>query len=94
MLIMWLPLGHMFSRLAVSRALFMANPNCHDKLQKAFCLFEDLRMHVFSGYPAIGSKLGFYTYMCVWCVMGVVVEMEVAVVVGSCCVGEAGKAHP
>merc|ERR1712070_999749 len=25
------------ARLAISRALFMANPNCHDALQKGFC---------------------------------------------------------
>jgi ribosomal protein S9 len=31
------------TRLAVSRALLAANPNCHDRLQKAFCLMEDTR---------------------------------------------------
>jgi len=31
------------ARLAVSRALLMANPACHDDLQKAFCLLEDTR---------------------------------------------------
>lgn len=31
------------TRLAVARALFQANPNCHDRLQKGFCLLEDTR---------------------------------------------------
>lgn len=31
------------TRLAVSRALLMANPACHDDLQKGFCLLEDTR---------------------------------------------------
>eukprot|EP00434_Breviolum_minutum_P018882 symbB.v1.2.016652.t3/scaffold1274.1/size127343/7 len=28
------------TRLAVSRALFQANPSCHDRLQRGFCLYE------------------------------------------------------
>mmetsp|Transcript_22650 Transcript_22650/g.51797 ORF Transcript_22650/g.51797 Transcript_22650/m.51797 type:complete len:372 (-) Transcript_22650:74-1189(-) len=31
------------ARLAVSRALFLACPACHDDLQKGFCLLEDTR---------------------------------------------------
>jgi len=31
------------TRLAVARALFEANPACHDRLQKGFCLLEDAR---------------------------------------------------
>lgn len=31
------------ARLAVSRALLMANPACHDDLQKGYCLLEDTR---------------------------------------------------
>lgn len=30
-------------RLAVSRALFNANPGCHDALQRGYCLLEDTR---------------------------------------------------
>jgi len=31
------------TRLAVARALLMANPACHDDLQRGFCLLEDMR---------------------------------------------------
>lgn len=31
------------TRLAVARALLMANPSCHDDLQRGFCLLEDTR---------------------------------------------------
>lgn len=42
------------TRLAVARALFQANPNCHDRLQKGFCLLEDTRqkMSKMAGKPS------------------------------------------
>ncbi|CAE6966050.1 rpsI, partial [Symbiodinium sp. KB8] len=37
------------TRLAISRALFQANPSCHDDLQKGFCLLEVELGHVLYG---------------------------------------------
>mmetsp|Transcript_115517 Transcript_115517/g.226524 ORF Transcript_115517/g.226524 Transcript_115517/m.226524 type:complete len:97 (+) Transcript_115517:1-291(+) len=31
------------ARLAIARALLMANPACHDDLQRGYCLLEDTR---------------------------------------------------
>eukprot|EP00439_Symbiodinium_sp_Y106_P071845 s2539_g13.t1 len=41
------------TRLAISRALFEANPSCHDDLQKGFCLLEVELGHVLYGVGTV-----------------------------------------
>jgi len=43
------------ARLAVARALLMANPSCHDDLQRGFCLLEDTRQRM-SNMPGKKQK--------------------------------------
>jgi len=47
------------ARLAVARALLMANPNCHDNLQSGFCLLEDTRQKMSKMPGKKGARAGF-----------------------------------
>ena len=49
------------TRLAVSRALFQANPSCHDRLQRGFCLYEDTRQKI-SKMPGKPGAQSSYTW--------------------------------
>ncbi|CAK9082108.1 unnamed protein product [Durusdinium trenchii] len=44
------------TRLAIARALFQANPACHDRLQEGFCLLEDTRQKMSSMAGRPGSQ--------------------------------------
>lgn len=46
------------TRLAISRALFQANPSCHDDLQKGFCLLEDTRQRLSHLAGRAGRRAG------------------------------------
>lgn len=47
------------ARLAIARALFMANPNCHDALQSGFCLLEDNRQKMSKMPGKSGARAGY-----------------------------------
>jgi len=47
------------ARLAVARALFKANPACHDRLQEGFCLLEDTRQRMSKMPGKAGARKGF-----------------------------------
>jgi len=47
------------ARLAIARALFMANPNCHDALQSGFCLLEDNRQKMSKMPGKAGARAGY-----------------------------------
>jgi len=47
------------ARLAVARALLMANPSCHDDLQKGFCLLEDTRQKLSKQPGRAGARKQF-----------------------------------
>jgi len=47
------------TRLAVARALLMANPSCHDDLQRGFCLLEDTRQKMSKMPGKKGSRASF-----------------------------------
>lgn len=47
------------ARLAVARALFAANPHCHDALQEGFCLLEDTRQKMSKQAGKAGARKGF-----------------------------------
>lgn len=47
------------TRLAVARALLQANPACHDRLQRGFCLLEDTRQKMSKQAGRAGARKGF-----------------------------------
>jgi len=47
------------TRLAVARALLMANPSCHDALQRGFCLLEDTRQKMSKMPGKMGRRASF-----------------------------------
>jgi len=47
------------TRLAVARALLMANPACHDALQRGFCLLEDTRQKMSKQPGRAGARKGY-----------------------------------
>eukprot|EP00929_Paragymnodinium_shiwhaense_P090643 TRINITY_DN50807_c0_g1_i1.p1 TRINITY_DN50807_c0_g1~~TRINITY_DN50807_c0_g1_i1.p1 ORF type:complete len:213 (-),score=41.82 TRINITY_DN50807_c0_g1_i1:70-708(-) len=47
------------ARLAIARALFQANPACHDDLQKGFCLMEDTRQKMSEMPGKKGARASF-----------------------------------
>eukprot|EP00930_Biecheleria_cincta_P004553 TRINITY_DN105468_c0_g1_i1.p1 TRINITY_DN105468_c0_g1~~TRINITY_DN105468_c0_g1_i1.p1 ORF type:complete len:290 (-),score=43.01 TRINITY_DN105468_c0_g1_i1:39-908(-) len=47
------------TRLAVARALLEANPACHDRLQRGFCLLEDTRQKMSKQAGRAGARKGF-----------------------------------
>eukprot|EP00928_Gymnodinium_smaydae_P040783 TRINITY_DN27628_c0_g2_i1.p1 TRINITY_DN27628_c0_g2~~TRINITY_DN27628_c0_g2_i1.p1 ORF type:complete len:309 (+),score=59.79 TRINITY_DN27628_c0_g2_i1:46-927(+) len=49
------------ARLAIARALLMANPACHDDLQRGFCLLEDTRQKL-SKMPGKKGKRSSFTW--------------------------------
>lgn len=44
------------TRLAIARALLMANPACHDALQRGFCLLEDTRQKMSKMPGKVGAR--------------------------------------